>query len=78
MTFALYYNAKIKYNHFYELLENGRLSQINYSGLDGNGLSTYDINYNAFTIDMLFRWAFFPGSEINIVWKIPYSHLRKT
>ncbi|MEK9619869.1 MAG: DUF5916 domain-containing protein, partial [Flavobacteriales bacterium] len=31
--------------------------------------SVYDINYNAFTIDMLFRWVFFPGSEINVVWK---------
>ena len=71
ITFRLrHYNAKIKYNYFYELLENGRLNTIdNYTGLDDLGISVYDINYNAFTIDMLFRWVFFPGSEINIVWK---------
>ena len=71
LTFRLRnYNAVIKYNSFSELLSSGRLSQLeNYTGKDENGQSVYDINYNAFTIDMLFRWVFFPGSEINIVWK---------
>ena len=71
LTFRLRnYNAIIKYNSFSELLSSGRLSQLeNYTGKDENGQSVYDINYNAFTIDMLFRWVFFPGSEINIVWK---------
>jgi len=71
LTFRLRnYNAVIKYNSFSELLSSGRLSQLeNYTGKDENGQSVYDINYNAFTIDMLFRWVFFPGSEINVVWK---------
>ena len=71
ITFRLRnYNAKIKYNSFSELLEDGRLLNLdNYSGNDINGNSVYDINYNAFTIDMLFRWVFLPGSEINLVWK---------
>ena len=71
ITFKLRnYNAKIKYNSFSELLEDGRLLNLdNYSGNDINGNSVYDINYNAFTIDMLFRWVFLPGSEINLVWK---------
>ena len=71
ITFRLRnYNAIIKYNSFSELLENGRLEALeNFSGEDIYGNSVYDINYNAFTIDMLFRWVFFPGSEINIVWK---------
>lgn len=71
ITFRLRnYNAIIKYNSFSELLNNGRLRSLSqYSGNDLNGNSVYDINYNAFTIDMLFRWVFFPGSEINIVWK---------
>ena len=71
ITFRLRnYNAIINYNSFSELLNNGRLNILNnYSGNDVNGNSVYDINYNAFTIDMLFRWVFFPGSEINIVWK---------
>ena len=71
LTFRLrHYNSKISYNYFSELLENGRLSELeNYSGLDQYGVSVYDINYNAFTIDMVFRWVFLPGSELNIVWK---------
>ena len=71
LTFRLRnYNAIVNYNSFYELLSSGRLDYLkNYSGNDENGQSVYDINYNAFTIDMLFRWVFFPGSEVNIVWK---------
>ncbi|MBL6659983.1 MAG: carbohydrate binding family 9 domain-containing protein [Crocinitomicaceae bacterium] len=71
MTFRLrHYNAKIKYNSFYELLENGLLNPLeDYSGNDNTGMSAYDINYNAFTIDMLLRWVFLPGSELNFVWK---------
>ncbi len=71
MTFRLrHYNAKINYNYFSELLNNGRLQTLNnYTGTDFEGNSVYNINYNAFTIDMLFRWVFFPGSELNLVWK---------
>ena len=71
LTFRLRnYNAIVNYNSFSELLSSGRLDYLeNYTGNDENGQSVYDINYNAFTIDMLFRWVFFPGSEINIVWK---------
>ena len=71
LTFRLrHYNAKINYNYFSELLDNGRLQTLpDYTGNDINGNSVYNINYNAFTIDMLFRWVFFPGSEINLVWK---------
>ena len=28
-----------------------------------------DQNYNAFTIDMIFRWNFAPGSELALAWK---------
>ena len=71
LTFRLrHYNSKIDYNYFYELLENGRLNRLDdYTGIDENGISYYDINYNAFTIDMFFRWVFLPGSELNLVWK---------
>jgi len=26
-------------------------------------------SYNAFTIDMAYRWVFAPGSELSLVWK---------
>lgn len=28
-----------------------------------------DINYNAFNIDMTFKWEFAPGSELSVAWK---------
>jgi hypothetical protein len=28
-----------------------------------------DVNYNAFNIDMSFRWEFAPGSELSVAWK---------
>lgn len=71
MTFRLRnYNAKIKYNSFSTLNDNGRLDPLdNYNGTNNDGESIYDINYNAFTIDLLFRWVFYPASELNLVWK---------
>ena len=31
--------------------------------------SLEDLNFNAWSIDMVYRWNFAPGSEMNIVWK---------
>lgn len=42
---------------------------------DGSLISDYDYhenkddNYNAFNIDLVFRWIFAPGSEFSIAWK---------
>ncbi len=71
ITFRLrHYRSLIDYQSFAELGSNGRLTEINgFDGLDIDGNSAYNINYNAFTIDMQYRWVFLPGSELNIVWK---------
>ena len=34
-----------------------------------DGTSSYDISYNAWSIDCVYRWIFAPGSELSIVWK---------
>lgn len=69
-TFRMrHYRSSIQYNFFYQLLENGRLEETSFTGLDANGVSAYDINYNAFTIDFVYRWVFLPGSELSFVWK---------
>ena len=52
-----------KNKNFYLLNQNGSL--IGYP----NYLKNQDQNYNAFTIDMLFKWNFAPGSELDIAWK---------
>jgi hypothetical protein len=70
ITFRMrHYRSGIKYNFFTKLLDNGRLEQTDFSGLDNNGESAFDVNYNAFTIDFAYRWIFLPGSELSIVWK---------
>lgn len=71
LTFRLrHYRSSIKYLSFSKLNLDGSVSPLdNFSGLDENGNSAYNINFNAFTIDLIYRWVFLPGSEINVVWK---------
>jgi hypothetical protein len=71
ITFRLrHYRSTLKYDSYQLLNDQGRLDQLtDFTGLDASGNSAYNINYNAFTIDMQYRWVFLPGSELNVVWK---------
>ena len=64
-----HYRSVLQYSNFFDLQTNGTLLPIAYSGTDDTGQSVYNINYNAFTLDFVYRWVFRPGSEINFVWK---------
>lgn len=64
-----HYWASIHYKSFYQLNANGSLSGLDYAGTDTLGNSLYNTNFNAFTIDFVYRWIFAPASELNIVWK---------
>ena len=57
-----HYWAKAEYNSFYALQSDGRLNATDYN-------ENNDINFNSFTIDMVYSWRFAPGSELAIVWK---------
>ncbi len=57
-----HYWAMVDYNQFFVLNDNGSMGDTNYN-------SNHNSNYNAFNIDLIFRWRFAPGSELNIVWK---------
>jgi hypothetical protein len=52
----------VEYDEFYELDHDGILQTTSYAG-------NHDINYNAFNVDMIYRWNFAPGSEFLINWK---------
>lgn len=70
ITFRLrHYRSVLSYNSFFDLNLDGTLTANSLDGLDANGESVYNTNFNAFTIDLVYRWVFQPGSEINIVWK---------
>lgn len=64
-----HYRSSLSYDSFYNLNYDGTLTANNLNGLDANGESVYNTNFNAFTIDFVYRWVFLPGSELNIVWK---------
>ncbi|MFM6933998.1 MAG: DUF5916 domain-containing protein [Flavobacteriales bacterium] len=71
ITFRLrHYRSAINYHFFGTLNDQGYIDALpNYEGLNSQGASAYNINYNAFTIDFQYRWVFQPSSEFNIVWK---------
>ena len=82
-----HYWAKVTYQRFYELQNNGTLAPSNYSGLTNDNVSNHNNNFNAFTIDMVYKWVFAPGSELSLVWKnalfsstdeVDYSYLENT
>jgi len=57
-----HYWITVNYNDYFELNEDGTLSESDYYNL-------HDVSYNAFTIDMAYVWNFAPGSEMRLVWK---------
>ena len=70
-----HYWSNVKYNTFHVLDENGHLTPSNYDGLDANGESLHNTNFNAFNVDMVYRWVFAPGSEISMVYKTSFLAL---
>ena len=64
-----HYWATVGYNEFFTLNTVGELNQSSYTGLDEDNVSLHNNNFNAFTIDMVYKWVFAPGSELSLVWK---------
>lgn len=64
-----HYWSKVEYNSFHVLDEKGHLSPSNYVGEDLLGESLHNTNFNAFSVDMAYRWVFAPGSELSLVFK---------
>ena len=59
-----HYWSRVKYNgRYFFLNEDGTLLEVE------EDYAKEDINYNAFTIDMVFKWNFAPGSWLTAVWK---------
>jgi len=59
--------SQVDYHAFHELPESGSLSPEVY--VTDEPVSAYNLNYNAWSVDMVYRWNFAPGSEVSIVWK---------
>jgi hypothetical protein len=64
-----HYWTRVKYVDYHLLGNEGELLETTYSGLEEDGSSSHNVNFNAFNIDLVYRWVFSPGSEIRVVWK---------
>jgi hypothetical protein len=64
-----HYWQQVDYTSFRELLDEGELIPSEYNPLNEEGISVHNTNYNAFTLDVNFRWIFIPGSELTIFYK---------
>lgn len=64
-----HYWQQVEYDDFRELIDEGVFRETDYNPVDGEGLSVHNTNYNAFTLDVNFRWIFIPGSELTIFYK---------
>jgi hypothetical protein len=60
---ARHYWSAVANQNFFKLNNDGTLSEA------ANSQNQSDQNYNAFTIDMVYRWIFMPGSELSVAWK---------
>lgn len=58
--------SQVAYLGFYVLNPQGVLEPTSY--FDDNE-AAFDVNYNAWSVDMVYQWFFAPGSELNLVWK---------
>ena len=66
---ARHYRSFVTYKSFHILDEDGYLTPSTYTGLDADDESLHNTNFNAFSIDMVYRWVFAPGSELSLVFK---------
>ena len=68
-----HYWSVVDYHQFFELNADGSLNAdtpFNDLLLDeATGTSSRDLNYNAWSVDLVYRWIFSPGSELSVVWK---------
>lgn len=57
-----HYWSKVMHNQYHELNNEGLFNNTDYNTFK-------DLTFNSFTIDMVYRWRFAPGSDIFFVWK---------
>lgn len=64
-----HYWQRLKYTDFSDLQSNGDRLGNDYFPLNEQGNSYHNGSFNAFTVDVNYRWVFFPGCEFLIFFK---------
>ncbi|WP_276499055.1 DUF5916 domain-containing protein [Pontibacter litorisediminis] len=63
-----HYWSRAAYKEFFELTRKGLLQPTS-AEQEIHTAAIHDINYNTFTMDLVYSWRFAPGSELRVVWK---------
>lgn len=67
---ARHYWSKAEYLRFEQLQTDGTTLLIDQTPhFNEDDSSLRDVSFNSFTVDLVYRWVFLPGSEMNVVWK---------
>lgn len=61
--------SRVRYLQYQELQDNGELSVISYAGVDSEGESLNNQNFNAFNMNLTYSWQIAPGSFVSAVWR---------
>lgn len=64
-----HYWQQVDYTRFVELRDEGELVSSDYFPLNDYDGSVHNTSYNAFTLDVNYRWVFFPGCELSVFYK---------
>ncbi|MEL6625074.1 MAG: DUF5916 domain-containing protein [Bacteroidota bacterium] len=64
-----HYWSRVAYDRFWQLSEDGYLSDTDYTVRDAEGVPRHDENFNFFSLDLVYSWQFAPGSFLSVVWK---------
>lgn len=63
--------TKLHYLRFTKLESDGSLGSSDYN-------ANHDANFNAFNVDMVYRWRFAPGSDLFFIWKNSILSVKNT
>ena len=69
-----HYWQQVDYINFATLQDDASMVVNEYNPLEDSGESAHNTSYNAFTLDLNYRWVFMPGSELRIVYKNNIFH----
>lgn len=64
-----HYWQNVQYLSFGEVQRDGSQVHSNYYPVNENGESAHNTSFNAFTIDINYKWVFFPGCEFQVFFK---------
>ncbi|MGB2423446.1 MAG: DUF5916 domain-containing protein [Flavobacteriales bacterium] len=67
-----HYWSVVEYHEFFELQPDGSLENSLQASTyfdEATSTSPEDVNYNAWSVDLVYSWIFSPGSELSVVWK---------